>query len=129
MKPAHIIALAVIAISMVVTLIVFAGTTAHHVTVAEAMKNPGEQVQVPGDIVKDTVRFDTTAGRGSLRFDVTDPKDPDSRMSIVYEQPKPENFDSAEKVEAVGQFKNGEFHATNLLVKCPSKYNDQPAKG
>ncbi len=49
------------------------------------------------------------------------------RLTVVYPQPKPENFDNATSVEAVGQYRNGVFYASNLLVKCPSKYNDKKA--
>jgi cytochrome c-type biogenesis protein CcmE len=60
-----------------------------------------------------------------LRFDIQEMKGT-NRLTIVYREPKPENFDSATSVEAVGTYRNGEFHAKNLLVKCPSKYNDKP---
>ena len=124
MKPAYMIALVVIAVCMAVTMWAFTNAVAHHMTIAQAMAKPGETVQVPGIIDKKTVGFDTV--RGQLRFDVVDPTDKTTRMTIVYSQPKPENFDTADKVEAVGVFQDGVFKASNLLVKCPSKYNDTP---
>src|SRR5207245_467585 len=56
-------------------------------------------------------------------FDIVDPKTND-RVTVVYGQPKPENFDSATNVEAQGRYQDGVFHADSLLVKCPSKYRD-----
>jgi cytochrome c-type biogenesis protein CcmE len=126
MKPAYMIALVVISACMAVTMWAFTNAVAKHVSVAQAMAKPGETVQVPGVIDRKSVGFDTI--RGELRFDITDPKNPSSRMTIVYREPKPENFDSADKVEAVGVFKDGVFTASNLLVKCPSKYNDEMPK-
>lgn len=123
MKPAYLIALVVITVCMVVTMWAFTNSMAHHVTIADALRKPGETVQVPGVILKDTVTFDVT--KGHLRFDIVDSKDPKSRLTVVYAQPKPENFDTADKVEAVGMIKDGVFYAQNLLVKCPSKYNDE----
>ncbi|MBI4758133.1 MAG: cytochrome c maturation protein CcmE, partial [Chloroflexi bacterium] len=52
------------------------------------------------------------------------------RMEIVYKGLKPANFDQATGVVAVGQYQNGVFQAKQLLVKCPSKYQEQgPAGG
>lgn len=131
MKTPHILALTIIALCMVVTLFAFSGAVAQHVDIPEAMTRPGETVQVPGQIVKETVTYDAVTGE--LRFDVigidrkTKKPVPSERMTIVYRQPKPENFDSAVSVEAIGHFANGVFVAKNLLVKCPSKYAEEPA--
>ncbi len=122
MKPAYIIALVVIALSMVATLFAFSGSIARHVTIKEALAQPGQSVQVPGKILKDTVFYD--AAKGELEFSIQE-MNGTRVMPVVYSQPKPENFDTATQVEAVGQYSNGVFHASNLLVKCPSKYNDQ----
>ena len=123
MKPAYMMALALIVVSLGVTLYTFSFSIAPHVTITQVMNMPGQQVQVPGKIIKDTVTFDTT--RGELQFDIQEMKGP-NRLSVVYREPKPENFDSATSVEAVGVYRDGKFHAKNLLVKCPSKYNDKP---
>lgn len=131
MKPAHVVALVVIAVSLGISLYAFSGAVAQHVSVKQARERPGQTVQVPGQIVKESVHYDPT--RGALEFDILaiDPKtravDPSERMRIVYNQPKPENFDTAESVEAVGTYRDGEFVAHNLLVKCPSKYRDEAA--
>jgi cytochrome c-type biogenesis protein CcmE len=133
MKPPHIIALAVIVICMVVMLFSFSGAIAQHVTIPQAMARPDETVQVPGNIVKDSVAYDVQ--KGELRFDIlgVDPNtrkiDSSQRMTVVYAQPKPENFDAATSVEAIGRYQSGVFRAQNLLVKCPSKYSDdKPAQ-
>src|SRR2546423_12448065 len=122
MKPAHIMALVLIVVCMGVTLYAFTFSIAQHVTITQVLKMPGQQVQVPGKILKDTVAYD--AAKTELRFDIQEMNGP-NRLTIVYREPKPENFDSATSVEAVGTYKDGKFFARNLLVKCPSKYNDK----
>jgi len=133
MKVPHIIALVVIVASMALMLFSFTGAVAQHVNIGDAKMRAGETVQVPGNIDHSTQKFDTV--KGELRFDIVgiDPKTrkeiPSQRLTIVYAQPKPENFDTATGVEAVGTYENGVFKAQNLLVKCPSKYNDaKPAQ-
>jgi cytochrome c-type biogenesis protein CcmE len=123
MKPPYIIASVVIAICMVITMFSFSGAIANHVNIAHAKTRPHDVIQVPGDIDKSTVRFDVA--RGQLEFEIVDRKDKSQRMKVVYSQPKPENFDTANSVEAVGAYRDGVFVARDLLVKCPSKYNDE----
>ena len=44
---------------------------------------------------------------------------------VVYPNPKPANFEDAEKVVVNGQMEGDVFVADHILVKCPSKYNDE----
>jgi len=43
---------------------------------------------------------------------------------VVYPNPKPANFEDAERVVVQGQMAGDVFEAEHILVKCPSKYND-----
>ena len=43
---------------------------------------------------------------------------------VRYGNPKPANFEDAEKVVIDGYADGDHFVAENILVKCPSKYND-----
>jgi cytochrome c-type biogenesis protein CcmE len=128
MKPAYMIAIVILVASAAITLFTFTGSLAKHVTIGQVMKMPGQMVQVPGRILKDTVNF--TTAKGELKFDIESMQKGDNgRLTVVYGQPKPENFDTATQVEAVGVYKDGVFRASNLLVKCPSKYNDEKGSG
>lgn len=132
MKPAYILAIAILLVTATVTFVTFAGAVANRTSVGDAIKRPGKTVQVPGEIVKDSIQYDVTLNE--LRFDVRELTREgdrkvvgDARMTIVYSGPKPENFDDANSVEAIGAYRDGVFRANRLLVKCPSKYNDETA--
>ncbi|MEX0928055.1 MAG: cytochrome c maturation protein CcmE [Balneolales bacterium] len=43
---------------------------------------------------------------------------------VVYPKAKPTNFEQAEQVVVIGEMKNDVFYSNEMLVKCPSKYND-----
>ena len=43
-------------------------------------------------------------------------------MTVLYEGVKPGNFEEATQIVAIGSYSDGAFHANQLLVKCPSKY-------
>ncbi len=46
-------------------------------------------------------------------------------MKVVYNGTIPNNFESATSVVVTGKYKDGCFHADNILTKCPSKYEQQ----
>jgi cytochrome c-type biogenesis protein CcmE len=46
-------------------------------------------------------------------------------MKVVYPGTIPNNFETATSVVVTGQYKDGYFHAKDILTKCPSKYEDQ----
>ncbi len=44
---------------------------------------------------------------------------------VQYHQPKPANFEEAQEVVIEGQLTGEVFTADRILIKCPSKYNDE----
>lgn len=42
---------------------------------------------------------------------------------VLYPNPKPANFEDAERLVIDGSARDGVFVAEHILVKCPSKYN------
>ena len=50
-------------------------------------------------------------------------------MTVEYRGTVPGNFDQATSVVAIGRYDQGRFHAEQLLVKCPSKYQTEAEKG
>ena len=48
-------------------------------------------------------------------------------MPVKYHGTKPDQFDSAYHVVAIGKYNSDDnsFHANKLLIKCPSKYENQ----
>lgn len=43
---------------------------------------------------------------------------------VEYPNPKPANFEDAEQLVIMGRMQNDVFQAREILMKCPSKYND-----
>ena len=43
---------------------------------------------------------------------------------VVYPRPKPNNFEQATQLVVIGEMRGEVFHANDMLMKCPSKYND-----
>mgnify|MGYP000859907222 CR=1 FL=1 len=46
-------------------------------------------------------------------------------LPVRYHGTKPDQFDEAHHIVAIGKAKDGVFEADKLLIKCPSKYESQ----
>ncbi|MEX0684709.1 MAG: cytochrome c maturation protein CcmE [Balneolales bacterium] len=44
---------------------------------------------------------------------------------VVYPKAKPANFEQADQIVVIGYMENDVFYSNDMLVKCPSKYNDE----
>ncbi|MDQ7949917.1 MAG: cytochrome c maturation protein CcmE [Pedobacter sp.] len=44
---------------------------------------------------------------------------------VVLNGTKPQDFERSEKLVIIGQMQQGTFYASKILMKCPSKYNDE----
>ena len=90
-----------------------------YVSFSEA-KASASVVQLKGKLDKSRIGFDKM---GNLNFYIRD--DSGVEMKVVYDGPKPGNFEQASHVVAAGVYRDGAFRAERVLVKCPSKYQGQ----
>ncbi len=47
-----------------------------------------------------------------------------NEMKVIYNGTIPNNFESSTSVVVTGKYKDGSFHANDILTKCPSKYEE-----
>jgi len=121
MKKIHIILLVVIAAGVAFLLAdSFAGSVTRYASFAEA-KTTGDDVHVIGQWVKrEQASYDTE--NDVFSFYMQDDKG-DVHL-VHYHDPKPANFERAEKAVVIGRFEGDAFHATGILTKCESKYQE-----
>jgi len=113
----------IVALAAALVITSFDDSLTPYVTFAEA-KETTQKVQVIGQIDRANVKYNEQEMR--LEFGLVDAKvESGEAMTIVYDGTMPGNFDQAEKVVCVGRFKDGQFHADELLLKCPSKYQGE----
>jgi cytochrome c-type biogenesis protein CcmE len=84
----------------------------------EEASRTGKKVQVAGGLVENSTKY--LDASEELRFAMLD--EDGNTMTVHYNGVKPGNFEEAVQIVAVGSFSEGVFHAEQLLVKCPSKY-------
>ena len=88
-----------------------------YVSIEEAMRRPAK-VQVKGALVPNSTAYVEASEK--LSFGLVDENG--NTMPVLYSGIKPGNFEEATEIVAVGSYSDGTFHAEQLLVKCPSKY-------
>jgi len=91
-------------------------------------ENDFSKIEQSGRIVKVTGSWDKEK---NYRLDSEHNKfifflqnDKGEEMKVVYNGTIPNNFEHATSVVVTGKYKNGVFHAKEILTKCPSKYQD-----
>ena len=116
-------------IAIVIALIVQATVTtgAYYMTVSE-LNNAGpgivgERVRVSGNVVDGSE--DWNAQEITLRFAIDE--ESGAQLPIVFFGPRPDNFQRAASAIVEGQLlPDGTFQADSLLLKCPSRYEEDP---
>jgi cytochrome c-type biogenesis protein CcmE len=102
-------------------------TGAYYMTVAEvnskAQELAGRKIRVSGAVSQDSAQWD--AAKLLLTFALTDKTG--EVMTVSFHGSRPSNFARATEAIVEGQLQpNGVFRADNLLLKCPSRYEEAP---
>lgn len=130
MKKSHLFGIIAIAIAILV-IITTAGDASTYVTFSEAkeLRESGNDklIHVVGELKKDAndevVGIEPSPNHLSFSFVLVD--DNKEEQLVYYAEPMPADFLKSEKVVIIGNYKRQEeFHAEKILLKCPSKYEE-----
>jgi cytochrome c-type biogenesis protein CcmE len=130
MKKIHILGILVIAIAVMV-IISTAGDASSYVTFAEALRMAGsndhKKIHVVGKLKKDAVGnfvgIEPSEDHLSVSFIMVDNNQQEQK--IFYREPMPPDLLKSDQVVVVGAFREGNFVADKVLLKCPSKYQEE----
>lgn len=130
MKKSHIFIIIIIAAAIGV-IVSTAGDASTYVTFDQAQKMAAEgnakSIHVVGELKKDqqghVVGIMPGADRVSFSFIMIDENK--KEQVVVYNEPMPQDFTRSEKVVVIGGYTGDTFHADKILLKCPSKYQEQ----
>lgn len=122
MKKVYIIAGIMIAVA--VSLFVMAqDDLSTYATISQAVET-GSRVKIAGQLAKDMeMIYDPVEDPNLFTFYIRD--DEGATQKVVLLQPKPQDFELSEQVVLTGRMQEGAFVATDVLMKCPSKYKDE----
>ncbi len=126
MKKLHIVGIIVIAIAIGVIFVSLKNTSTY-ADFTEAISNPEKEYHVVGKLDKNQPQiYDPKINADQFMFTLIDNKG--ISKQVVLHKSKPQDFEKSEQIVLIGKMDGNEFHANDILMKCPSKYNDGKAQ-
>ncbi len=104
---------------------------AYYMTVNELQSQAttiqGQRVRVNGSVVAGTEEWKPEVNPPTLKFSIQD--EHGGVLPVVFYGPRPDNFQRAASAIVEGELlSNGAFQAETLLLKCPSRYEEEPSE-
>lgn len=119
MKKSSIFGLVTIAIAIAVIISTYSNSSTYS-SFTEA-KSSGNELQIIGHLdKKKELYYDAAKNANFFSFYVTDKKGDECK--VIFTGTKPQDFERSEQIVLTGQMVGSEFHASKILMKCPSKY-------
>ena len=130
MKASHIIGILIIAVAIAI-IIATAGDASSYVSFNEAQEmaenGNNNSIHVVGELAKNSsgeiTGIQSSPDKLSFSFVMID--DNQKKQRVYYNEPMPPDFKRSEKVVVIGAYKDTLFVADKILMKCPSKYQEE----
>jgi cytochrome c-type biogenesis protein CcmE len=121
MKKTHLIGILVIAIAIAAIVSTFSDSSSY-ASFAES-KETNKEIHVVGKLQKEKeMVYNPVKDANYFSFYVKDQKGEECK--VVYTGTKPQDFEKSEQIVLIGRMQDAEFHASKILMKCPSKYTN-----
>ncbi len=125
MKKTSIVILVLIAASIVV-LISYTGDLTTYETISSARQKEGKFVNLIAKIDKQQpLEYDAVKNPNYLSFTAIDSLG--NSIKVIYHDSKPTDMEKSERIVLKGRVKGDHFDCKDILLKCPSKYKDDPS--
>ncbi len=122
MKKSHLLAIVVVAVAIGILISASKDVTTY-ANFAQATASD-DKVKLVGQLVKDRpVEYDPEKDPNFLAFYLKDEAGEVRRVELL--AAKPQDFERSESIVLTGKMKGETFAASDMLLKCPSKYKDQ----
>lgn len=119
MKKSSIIGIIIIAIAIGAIISTYADSSTYG-TFTDAVKTESE-LHVVGELNKDKeLIYNPEKDANYFAFYMVDNKGKECK--VVFNGSKPQDFERSEQIVLTGKMIGDEFHASKILMKCPSKY-------
>ncbi len=121
-KKIHVVAL--IMVVAAVSLLLSASKDMSSYATFEQASASSKPVKVVGTLSKDKeMIYDPAIDPNYFSFFVRDGDGKECK--VVLKSAKPQDFELSEQIVITGNMQDGAFMASDLLMKCPSKYKDE----
>jgi cytochrome c-type biogenesis protein CcmE len=121
MKKIHIIAIVVIAVALAVIVSTISNSSTY-APFSIAQGHEGRTYHIVGKVDKEKdFIYNPEKDANLFGFYLVDNEGVEKK--VMYNGSKPQDFEHSESIVVVGKMEGDEFHASQVLMKCPSKYN------
>jgi cytochrome c-type biogenesis protein CcmE len=122
MKKSFIIAIALIAVALAAILSTVADSSTY-ASFSMANEHPKKEFHVVGKLNKEKEQvYNPQENANLFSFYMLDNEGKECK--VILNKTKPQDFDKSEQIVIIGKMAGSEFHASDVLMKCPSKYNN-----
>ena len=126
MKKIHILGIVVIAVAIGV-IFTSLQSSATYSDFTEAGANPEIEYHVVGKLNKTVpVQYDPKINADECSFMLVDNKGVEKQ--VILHKSVPQDIQKSEQIVLIGKMQGDVFEADEILMKCPSKYNDGKPK-
>ncbi|MCY4781572.1 cytochrome c maturation protein CcmE [Sphingobacterium sp. UT-1RO-CII-1] len=120
MKKSSIILIVIIAIAISMILVIYTDSSTYS-TFTEA-KDKETELYVVGVLNKEKdLMYDPVKDANHFSFYMYD--NDSTECQVVFKGSKPMDIERSEQIVLTGKMEGGVFHASKILMKCPSKYD------
>lgn len=125
MKKVHIVALVLIASAIAYMLVSMSKDLTTYDTIASAKQKQGKYIHLIAklDRSKD-IEYNPVKDPNYLAFYAVDSLG--GQTKVVYHNTKPTELEMSERIVLKGKMNGDVFECKEILMKCPSKYKDDP---
>ena len=122
MKKSHILALVVIAVAIGAIFSTLSDASTY-ASFGVASEHPDKVYHVVGRLSKDKpMEYNPHQNSNEFRFYLLDNEGREAQ--VILEKSKPQDFEKSEQIVVIGKMSGEAFQASDVLMKCPSKYNN-----
>ncbi|MEM9885527.1 MAG: cytochrome c maturation protein CcmE [Bacteroidota bacterium] len=122
MKKIYIVVFAMIGLA-VVLLLTASNDVSTYSSFSEAL-HTDKKVKIVGQLSKDKpIEYDPSIDPNYTAFYLRDGDGIEKKVALLMS--KPQDFERSEQIVLTGKMQGDEFVATDILMKCPSKYKEE----
>ncbi|MFD2742748.1 MULTISPECIES: cytochrome c maturation protein CcmE domain-containing protein [Sphingobacterium] len=120
MKKSSILLMVIIAVAIAMILVIYTDSSTYS-TFTEA-KEKQTELYVVGVLNKEkSLDYDPVKDPNHFSFHMFD--NDSTECQVVFNGAKPQDIERSEQIVLTGKMDGNVFHASKILMKCPSKYN------
>jgi cytochrome c-type biogenesis protein CcmE len=122
MKKTHIVGIVLIAVAIAVVLTSYSDSSSYE-NFSYAQRHPDKVMHIIGELNQDKeLHYNPIEDPNYFSFYLVDKAGNESK--VIFRGTKPQDFERSEQVVLVGNMGKEAFEAKKILMKCPSKYQE-----